>query len=208
MLNVYDNECDPDDPRQIDDWMIRQLNACIPFNVVDRCPINPREDIDREGRGELYRFGENLTADAFVTLEDNDGQRWLLLVERDDGRGFALPGGFMEPNESTISTALRELNEETCLDLYDLVQHSVYNVYSSRYVPDSRNTSRAWIVTHPIGFHLGRVSEFPVVTGSDDATRAMWVRANTFHQLEMELSVEYNNVVFFAHQRMISDLLK
>jgi ADP-ribose pyrophosphatase YjhB (NUDIX family) len=51
----------------------------------------------------------------------------LLLLERADGAGWALPGGFMELGESLEETGRREVREETGLEITDLALLGVFS---------------------------------------------------------------------------------
>jgi ADP-ribose pyrophosphatase len=101
------------DPTRID-WPARQARAAIPFQVVDGRPVNPCESTSiRYGRNEMGFWGEQLMADALVTVVlPPFGARYLLMVERDDGYGWAVPGGHVEPDETSVEAALRELAEK------------------------------------------------------------------------------------------------
>jgi ADP-ribose pyrophosphatase YjhB (NUDIX family) len=46
-----------------------------------------------------------------------DGEGRVLLCERADGRGWCLPGGYSDPHESPMETAVRETREETGLEV-------------------------------------------------------------------------------------------
>lgn len=192
------------DPSQIN-WSPRQTAAAIPFEVIDGRPVNPCEKTGiRYGRNELGHWGEQLAADAIVTADTETG-RWLVMVERSDGHGWAIPGGYVEPGENPESAAVRELNEETCLDLTSASRQ----VLSARYVPDPRASDEAWMVTVPVTFDLGHMphAELPAVLGADDAKRAVWVRAESYAALVSHLGAAYGGEVFRAHQAMLRDLL-
>ncbi|SCL24784.1 NUDIX domain-containing protein [Micromonospora inyonensis] len=121
------------DPTRID-WRARLADAAIPFQVVDGRPVNPGAPTGiRYGRGELGHWGEGRAADALVTATGPDGSRWIVLVEREDGHGWALPGGGIDPGELPAA-AVRELEEETGLRLPDVE----WTVSPPRLVPDPR----------------------------------------------------------------------
>jgi ADP-ribose pyrophosphatase YjhB (NUDIX family) len=64
-----------------------------------------------------------LTVDVIVHLDNS-----IVLVERlNPPPGWALPGGFVEVGESCEMAAIREVKEETNLDLLDLKQFKVYS---------------------------------------------------------------------------------
>ncbi|WP_086566414.1 NUDIX domain-containing protein [Streptosporangium minutum] len=190
------------DPAEID-WAPVQAAAAIWFEVVDGRPVNPCAPTGIErGRGELGHWGERQAADAIVTATTKAG-RWVLMVERDDDHGWAIPGGCLDPGEDALTAAIRELAEETGLIL-DGVSWQVLPV---RYVPDPRATDEAWMVTWPAVADLGDVAELPAVAGADDARRAEWVRADTYAALVTHLADTYEGRVFAAHQAMLAELL-
>lgn len=202
---VRERWADPEtDPTRIN-WAPRQAAAAIPFEVVDGRPVNPRQKTGiRYGRNELGHWGEQLCADAIVTAFAEDG-RWLVMVERGDGYGWALPGGTADPGETPEVAALRELREETGLRLGGVPWY----VLPARYVPDPRASDEAWMVTVPVRTHLGAVrhADLPAVTGADDAKRAEWVRADTYAVLVGHLRATYQGGVFAAHESMLAELL-
>ncbi|GAA0445263.1 hypothetical protein Acor_83440 [Acrocarpospora corrugata] len=98
---VQEGWADPrTDPAHID-WPARQRAAALPFAVVNGRPLNPHAPTGiRYGRNELGHWGEQLAADAVVTATDADGSRWLAMVERRDGHGWALPAATWSPGKT------------------------------------------------------------------------------------------------------------
>ncbi|MEU8185636.1 NUDIX domain-containing protein [Micromonospora sp. NPDC049047] len=192
---------DPEmDPTRID-WPERQRRAAIPFPIVDGRPVNPYAPTGiRYGRNELGHWGEQQCADAIVTAIDTAGNRWLLLVERADGHGWALPGGYVDPGEDPTDAAFRELAEET--GLIEQFSSCADETLPARYVPDPRASDEAWMVTTPVRINLGPV--LPAVTGRDDARRAEWVPANDLDCLLHHLTDAHGGVVFRAHRDLIA----
>ena len=192
------------DPREID-WPTRQARAAIPFHVVAGRPVNPCESTGiRYGRGEFGHWGEALMADAIVTLT-YEGTRYLLMIERGDGHGWAVPGGHVEPGETPTSAALRELTEETGLDTREFPSASA-STFPPRYVPDPRASDEAWAVTVPVHVDLGEVCALPEVAGGDDARRAEWIPARNYTVLAAALDM-LGGRVFHAHQDMLREFL-
>lgn len=195
-----DTETDP----TLIDWPARQARAAIPFGLVAGRPVNPREDTSiRYGRGGLGLWGENVMADAIVTAY-LAGTRYLLLVRRVDGHGWALPGGSVEPGESPLEAAWRELREETGLDLADYT--TVSTTGRAVYVPDPRASAEAWAVTVPSYARI-HVDRLPWVVGADDAAEAAWVHADTWADLVMDLATRGDTDVFVAHHDLIIEAL-
>jgi ADP-ribose pyrophosphatase len=203
-IGVAEGWADPEtDPTRID-WATRQAHAAIPFQVVDNRPINPAGPTGiRYGRNEMGHWGEALAADAVVTFRDTADHQWLLMIEREDGYGWALPGGHADPGETPTQTAIRELAEETGLYLPD----ATWTALPARVVPDPRASDEAWIVTTPVHTHLGTHTQFPHVAGSDDATTATWVLADAYDALTTHLHQMHDGVVFAAHRQLLADIL-
>ena len=195
------------DPTRID-WPARQAAAAIPFEVTGGRPVNPCEKTAiRYGRNEMGRWGETLMADALVTVTlPRSGARYLLMVERDDGYGWAVPGGHVGPGEPAMFAAVRELAEETGLALFGdepFLTPETFRVLAPRYVPDPRASDEAWAVTVPVHISLGTRATLPAVTGGDDARRAGWVPAGSYGCLTDALAGK----VFAAHAGMLRQFL-
>jgi 8-oxo-dGTP pyrophosphatase MutT (NUDIX family) len=150
-------------------------------------------------------WGEQQMADALVTVTFGGGSPHLLMIERGDGYGWAVPGGHVEPGETGLEAAIRELAEETGLT----VTSAACAAMPPRYVPDPRSSDEAWAVTIPVHItvDLGEDSVLPDVTGGDDARRAEWIPASTYTQLAASLDGWYRGRVFAAHVAMLRDFL-
>lgn len=205
-IGVEQGWADPEtDPSRID-WPPRQRAAVIPFEVVDGRPVNPCQSTGiRYGRNELGHWGEKIAADTLVTVDDQKGRTWLLMVERDDGHGWAVPGGMVDEGETPAAAAIRELGEETGLD----GRGWAWRETNPRYVPDPRASDESWIVTVPTYCDLGSLpsGDWPQPVGGDDAARAAWILADSYAALEGFLASEYQGRVFAAHQPMLRELL-
>lgn len=67
--------------------------------------------------------GPFITVDIIIELSEG-----IVLIERSNPPyGWAIPGGFLDYNESLEDCAVREAKEETSLDIYDLKQMHTYS---------------------------------------------------------------------------------
>ncbi len=114
----------------------------------------------------LWFDGPNLTADAIV-IDPKHGQ--ILLIQRRDTGQWALPGGFIDPDDTdSAQAAIREVAEETGLRIED---GDAPLVFQGR-VDDPRNSSKAWIETSA---HLFLAeSDNADVRAGDDAACTKW----------------------------------
>lgn len=205
MFNLTTQKPDDRDPRQINDWPEKQKRAVVPFHLDEEgVPVNPTYNPEKpnlpEGRGKLWHWGEAVATDAFVAIFVN-GKRKLLMIERGDGHGWALPGGCLDEGETPLQALVRELAEETGL----VLRESDFDMQEGRYVPDPRAGRAAWMVTVP-GVAVLSNDTLPEVTGKDDARRAMWLPANDYAELEAALA-NLGGRVFAAHVEMLQELL-
>lgn len=111
-----------------------------------------------------------VTVDALVTC----AERVLLVVRgQAPGKGlYALPGGFIEQRETAYQSALRELQEETHLDVLASVMRQSLRATAVFDHPDRSQRGRT--ITHAYHFHLTQ-DALPEIRADDDAADAVWV---------------------------------
>lgn len=155
-------------------------------------PLNPFGRTGIAGRGLLFKWGPNKAADAIVTrIGPESGKLEILLILRASGE-WALPGGFLNPDESSREAAVRELREETGLS----VDFSNARRTFSGLVIDPRMTDNAWIESE--AYHLHLQGAGADVCGSDDAQDADW------HVVTPELI----DSLYASHPEMVRMALK
>jgi bifunctional NMN adenylyltransferase/nudix hydrolase len=121
-----------------------------------------------------------MTVDSVVVQSGH-----ILLVERGDmpGKGlWALPGGFLNQNETMLDGAIRELKEETKIKVPVPVLKG--SIRESKTFDAPNRSSRGRTITQAFLIDLG-VGELPKVKGSDDAANAFWVPFNEIRQEKM-----------------------
>lgn len=158
----------------------------------------------------IYGEGPHLTADSFVTQAGH-----VLLVTRGGpyGKGLlALPGGFINKTERLKEAALRELREETKIDVPPtMLEQSIRG--SERFEEPLRD-ERARMITEVFHFDLqGDINKqiaagkdqvrLTKVKGSDDAIDARWYPFEFVEQNPKMLFADH----YFIIKRM-KDLMK
>lgn len=111
-----------------------------------------------------------VTADAVVIH-----RRSVLLIQRKSrpGKGlWALPGGFLDSDEFIVDAALRELIEETALDIAE--EDLRRSIVTTRVFDAPCRDIRGRTVTHATLFHLPADGPQPGATAADDAAQARW----------------------------------
>ena len=127
-----------------------------------------------------------VTADCIVITKEAEPK--VLLIER-GGEPFkgcwALPGGFMNMDETTEQCAFRELEEETGLKIGEVHQIGAYSRVDRD--PRGRTITVAYlaVVDTPI-----------VVKGQDDAAKAQWFPLSALPELA------------FDHEEIMRDAIK
>jgi bifunctional NMN adenylyltransferase/nudix hydrolase len=127
-------------------------------------------DFNRNYDPKKYPVSVN-TADSVVICNGH-----VLLIKRKNipGKGlWALPGGHMEPDETLFQAALRELREETRIDLSERRLRQ-YLVGDGKVFDHPKRSARARVITQAFLFNLIAETSLPDIAASDDAEKAKW----------------------------------
>lgn len=99
----------------------------------------------------------------------------ILLVTRRShpGKGLlAIPGGYLNQEETLLDCALRELREETKIKVPEKVLRG--SMVYDRNFDDPYRSDRGRMITQAFLFQLEDMDELPKVKGADDAEKAKW----------------------------------
>lgn len=100
----------------------------------------------------------------------------VLLVERGAAPGeglVALPGGFINPEETILQSTLRELTEETKLKVP--IPVLVGSIQKREIYDNPHRSDRGRTITIATYFKLNDQEKLPKIKGSDDARKAFWM---------------------------------
>jgi bifunctional NMN adenylyltransferase/nudix hydrolase len=135
------------------------------------------------------------TVDAVVVQSGH-----ILMIQRKDAPGkglWALPGGFIEPDETIKEAVLRELEEETKIKLQAIILEKAITDQKVYDHPD--RSSRGRTITNVFKFEL-RHGELPRIKGSSDASKAKWIPLNEVFTM--------GEVIYEDHLDIILDMVR
>lgn len=166
---------------------IEEIDDSIPYSTVEflrkfigthhHARLKKQYRVIAEGKSAWANTPHHVifnTVDAVVIQSGH-----VLVVERgaEPGQGlWALPGGFLNPDEWLIEASMRELIEETKIKV---TENILRGSYRAREIFDDPNRSlRGRTITTAHLFRLDDSKPLPKVKGSDDAAKAFWLPIN------------------------------
>lgn len=188
---------------ELRDFLVRRVGQNVADDLVAFRTTEAFEDLKEEfeyfkreeAKFKDYPYKDTLKfncADAVVHCNE-----YILLIQRKKAPGkgaWALPGGFVNSDETYLRAAKRELLEETGLDL------SKYKYYTASGVFDhpSRGCGIPRITVGQLFYVLGQET-LPEITPSDDAIEAKWfnieeIKEMCLHDDHMDIINEFINV--------------
>lgn len=150
------------------DWIDRYKSGTNMLDIL--------EQFDKEFRPKY--LPTYVTVDT-VTIQSGH----VLLVRRkhSPGKGlWAIPGGFIEQNETVQNGAIRELKEETKIKVPKAVLNG--SISKSKVFDAPNRSSRGRTITHAFLVDLGFDKTLPKITAADDAEAVKWVPFNELQQ--------------------------
>jgi bifunctional NMN adenylyltransferase/nudix hydrolase len=131
-----------------------------------------------------------ITVDSIVIKSGH-----VLVVRRggNPGKGqIALPGGFLNQDETIQVGAIRELKEETGIKVdRDTLESAISD---SKVFDYPRRSLRGRTITHAFLINLGS-GPLPIVKGSDDADKAWWMSLSDFATREPEFFEDHFHII-------------
>jgi bifunctional NMN adenylyltransferase/nudix hydrolase len=131
-----------------------------------------------------------VTTDVLLVCNEH-----ILLIQRKHAPGkglWANPGGFLDGQEMILDCALRELAEETALQVPEKELRE--SLAAVRVFDHPLRSSRGRTITHAHLFHLKR-AELPAFKASDDAMNARWVPLLDIGKMESELFEDHFHII-------------
>ncbi len=185
------------------------LNVAAPDDLRDQVPSTTHVWLEQFATGPEFHFlGDELralqayrreweqapfppvfvTVDAVVTCRAH-----VLLIQRGKAPGkglWAVPGGFLDLDETLIESAHRELKEETGLEL-PIVSRSPLN---SHVFDHPQRSQRGRTISHGFYFELD-AAQLPSLTAADDAAALAWVPQGELASRESEFFDDHFHIL-------------
>lgn len=140
---------------------------------------------------DIWGKGPHFTVDACVVQSGH-----VLLIQRGAEYGhqkWALPGGFINRNETTLDATIRELQEETKIKVPEKVL--IGSIKKRELFDDPHRSNRSRIITHASYIRLEDMNSFPKVKGSDDAIDAAWVPLSKVKNMRSNMFEDHYHII-------------
>lgn len=120
----------------------------------------------------------------------------ILLIRRKSHPGlgtWAIPGGYLNPKETQLDSAIRELREETGLKVPEKVLRG--SLVAAETFDDPKRSTRGRIITRVFYFQLNDELQLPRVRGGDDADKAQWITLDDFLHMREQMFEDHFSII-------------
>lgn len=131
-----------------------------------------------------------VTTDAMVLCKGH-----ILLIRRRFNPGkdlYGMPGGFIDPTEYLKDCAVRELKEETQIDVDKFILKN--SIELVKVFDDPYREARGRGITHCFLFNLN-LKDLPKVKGSDDAYGAQWIPLGNLDKMQDQFFGDHYQII-------------
>jgi len=122
------------------------------------------------------------------------GAGHVLMIRRGMNPGkdcLALPGGFLDPEETFEQGMIRELKEETKIPPEQLRT----SIQKWQFFDHPSRSLRGRIITHAAYIPLPLKNGLPRVKGGDDAKEALWIPLSSLDSLMEEIYEDHYSII-------------
>lgn len=120
----------------------------------------------------------------------------VLMIKRKINPGkdmYALPGGFLNQTETLIDGVIRELKEETNINLSDNVLRK--SIIDSNVFDHPERDFRGRTITHAYLFKLNNTYNLYEVKGGDDAAEASWLSFKKIEDVQENIYADHYHII-------------
>lgn len=163
--------------------------------------VNEEKKYEQVPYGSYTRY----TADAVVV---QSGHVLLIRRAKAPGKGlWALPGGHVEQTETAFEAALRELDEETAINLQkEILERCVFCEknfdHPERSIVGRLTKKLVRTATMAYGFKLDDKRDLPLVKGLDDADAARWFTFDEIANMRGKLFEDHADIIEYMLARV------
>jgi len=140
-----------------------------------------------------------MTVDAVVVQGTH-----VLLIRRKASPGaglWALPGGFLNQNETCMDAAMRELKEETKLKIPPMILQK--SIVAERLFDNPDRSQRGRTLSQAYLFQLtSGDGKLPKVKGSDDAMEARWFSLDVVENMSEQLFEDHYSIIHLMKSKL------
>lgn len=183
------------------------LNAFVQTPIFTDLVAEYNYHVAEEKKYEHVPYGSytRYTADAVVIQSGH-----VLLIRRGKAPGkglWALPGGHVEQTENAFTASLRELEEETSINLQRevlercLFQSEMFD-HPDRSLVGRLTKKLVRTASMAFGYKLDDKRDLPLVKGADDADSARWFTFEEIANMRGELYEDHADIIEFMLARV------